>query len=275
MLKRRLPSIMSLSRVKFIFLIAVFLITISASSQNKTILSGQIITEEPLNSPVHIINISGRKGGVSELSGRFSIEVNIGDTLVFSSVQYKKEKIVVSREILQLKIFRIKLIEDLTELEEVKLHKLSGNLAKDISGIDTFNKYSLNAPMAKKPPPTQIERQTFTATTGPGGSKLSVIGVLTGKIPLAPIINKLNGTLDELEKRQENADLKFQVEKAVYLISEKTFTTDFDIPESEVMNFAYYCAEKYDLEILLDNPLELYEFFQSKAGEFKALKILD
>ncbi len=65
------------------------------------------------------------------------------------------------------------------------------------------------------------------------------------------------------------------MEKAVYLISEETFTKDFNIPENEIMNFAYYCAENYDLEILLDNPLELYEFFQSKAAEFKALKILD
>jgi len=253
----------------------VLLISSEGFSQEKTMLSGQIITEEPLNSPIHIINISRKKGGVSELSGRFSVEVSVGDTLVFSSVQYKKERIVIDPEILQLKNYKIKLIEDLTELEEVKLHRLSGNLAKDISGIETFNKFDLNAPMARKPPPTQIERQTFTATTGPGGSKLSLIGVLTGKIPLAPIMNKLNGTLDELEKRQENADLKFRVEKAVYLISEENFITDFNIPESEIMNFAYYCAEKYDLEILLDNPLELYEFFQSTAGEFKALKILD
>ncbi|MBE7640444.1 hypothetical protein GUB10_08875 [Salegentibacter sp. BLCTC] len=84
----------------------------------------------------------------------------------------------------------------------MKLHKLSGNLVKDIEGIETFNKFDLNAPMARKPPPTQIERQSFTASTGPFGRKLSVIGVVTGKIPLAPIINKLNGTLDELEKRQ-------------------------------------------------------------------------
>ena len=266
---------MSLSRINLIILLAVILISNEGFSQEKEVLFGQIITEEPLNSPVHIINISRKKGGVSELSGHFSVEVSLGDTLVFSSVQYKKEKIVVNRETLQLKNYRIKLIEDLTELEEVKLHKLSGNLEKDISGIKTFNKFDLNAPMARKPPPTQIERQTFTATTGPGGSKLSVIGVLTGNIPLAPIMNKLNGTLDELEKRQENADLKFQVEKAVYLISEETFTTDFNIPESEIMNFAYYCAENYDLEILLDDPLELYEFFQSKAAEFKALKILD
>lgn len=255
---------MNLSRINLVILFAVLLISSEGFSQEKNVLSGQIITEDPLNSPVHIINISRKKGGVSELSGRFSVEVSLGDTLVFSSVQYKKEKIVINREILQLKNYRIKLIEDLTELEEVKLHKLSGNLAKDISGIETFNKFDLNAPMARKPPPTQLERQTYTATTGPGGG-----------IPLDPILNKLNGTLDKLEKRQENADLRFEVEKAVYLISEETFTTDFNIPESEIMNFAYYCAENYDLEILLENPLELYEFFQSKAAEFKALKILD
>lgn len=251
------------------------MITVSVFSQEKGVLSGQIITDETLSSPVHIINVTRHTGGVSELSGYFSVEVNIGDTLMFSSVQYRKKTIVVSREKLQQNNFTINLEEDLTELDEIKLHNLSGNLAKDISGIKTFNKFDLNAPMARKPPPTQIERQNFTATTGPGGSKLSIIGVLTGKIPLAPIINKLNGTLDELERRQENADLKFQVDKAVYLIPEESFKVDFKIPESEIMNFVYYCAENYNLEILLDDPLELYEFFKSKSVEFKALGALD
>ena len=254
---------------------AVLLIFSEGFSQEKEILSGQIITEEPLNSPVHIINISREKGGVSELSGRFSVEVSVGDTLIFSSIQYKKEKIVVNREILQLNNYRIKLVEDLTELEEVKLHKLSGNLSKDISGIKTFNKFDLNAPMTRKPPPSQVERQLYTATTGPGGSRLSVLGVLTGTMPLDPIINGISGRTAWLKKRKKKYEFKFQVEKAVYLISEETFTTDFNIPASEIMNFAYYCAENYDLEILLDNPLELYEFFQSKAAEFKARKILD
>ncbi|WP_339649638.1 hypothetical protein, partial [uncultured Salegentibacter sp.] len=63
--------------------------------------------------------------------------------------------------------------------------------------------------------------------------------------------------------------------KAIYLIPENTLIEDFGIAESEVMNFVYYCSENYDLEILLENPLELYEFFQSKAAEFKALKTLD
>jgi hypothetical protein len=94
-------------------------------------------------------------------------------------------------------------------------------------------------------------------------------------MPLDPIINGISGRTAWLKKRKKKYEFKFQVEKAVYLISEETFTKDFNIPENEIMNFAYYCAENYDLEILLDNPLELYEFFQSKAAEFKALKILD
>jgi hypothetical protein len=266
---------MSLSRIKFIFLIAILLITVSAFSQEKTVLTGQIITEEPLNSPVHIINISRKKGGLSELSGCFSVEVNIGDTLVFSSVQYKKETIVVNQGNLQQSNFTINLIEAFTELDEVKLHNLSGNLAKDISGIKTFNKFGLNAPMARKPPPTQLERQTYTATTGPGGCRLTLLGALSGKIPLAPILNKLNGTLDDLEKRKVNSELKYNVEKAIYVISEKTFIEDFGITGKEVVNFVYYCAENYDLEILLDNPLELYAFFLSRSSEFKTIRVLD
>ncbi|MBZ9728858.1 carboxypeptidase-like regulatory domain-containing protein [Salegentibacter sp. JZCK2] len=251
------------------------LISVSAVSQEKTRLSGQIITTEPLNSPVHIINITREKGGLSELSGHFSVEVNIGDSLVFSSVQYKKESFSVTLESIQQNNFTIKLTEDLTELDEVKLHKFSGNLAKDISEIKTFNKFDLNAPIARKPPPSQVERQLFTATTGPGGSRLSVLGVLTGTIPLAPVMNAISGRTARLKKIKAKNEFQFTIEKAIYLISENTFIEDFEIPENEVMNFVYYCAENYDLEILLENPLELYEFFQTKSVEFKALSALD
>ncbi|MBZ9630713.1 carboxypeptidase-like regulatory domain-containing protein [Salegentibacter sp. LM13S] len=266
---------MSLSRNKSSFLLVFVLIAVSAFSQEKTILSGQIITEEPLNSPVHIINVTRQIGGVRELSGRFSVEVNIGDSLVFSSVQYRKKTIVVSREKLQQNNFTIKLEEDLTELDEVKLHNLSGNLGNDISRIKIFNKFDLNAPMARKPPPSQVERQLFTATTGPGGSRLSILGALTGTIPLDPVINAISGRTAWLKKRKAKDEFKFTIEKAIYLISENTLIEDFEIPKDEVMNFVYYCAENYDLEILLENPLELYEFFKSKSVEFKALSALD
>uniref|UniRef100_UPI0030DD3498 carboxypeptidase-like regulatory domain-containing protein n=1 Tax=uncultured Salegentibacter sp. TaxID=259320 RepID=UPI0030DD3498 len=119
---------MSLSRIKSINFFFILLLPFAVFSQQETIFSGQIITEEPLLSPVHIINITRQKGGVSELPGHFSVAVNIGDSLVFSSVQYKKKTIVIDREKLQQNNFTIKLEEDLTELDEVKLHKLSGSL---------------------------------------------------------------------------------------------------------------------------------------------------
>ncbi|APS39051.1 MULTISPECIES: carboxypeptidase-like regulatory domain-containing protein [Salegentibacter] len=266
---------MSLSRIKSINFFFILLLPFAGFSQQETIFSGQIITEEPLLSPVHIINITRQKGGVSELSGHFSVAVNKGDSLVFSSVQYKKKTIVIDREKLQQNNFTIKLEEDLTELDEVKLHKLSGSLAKDISEIETFNKFDLNAPMRRKPPPSQVERQLYTATTGPGGTRLSILGVLTGTIPLDPVINGISGRTAWLKKRKTNDEFKFTIEKAIYLIPENTLIEDFGIAKSAVMNFVYYCAENYDLEILLGNPLELYEFFQSKSVEFKALGALD
>jgi len=244
-------------------------------SQEKKILTGQILTEERLKSAIHIINITSKKGGLSELSGYFSIEVNPGDSILFSSVQYKNKTLIVDQKVLEEINFKIKLSEDLTELDEVKLHKLSGNLANDISGIKTFNKFDLDAPMRRKPPPSQVERQLYTATTGPGGTRLSLLGVLTGTMPLDPIINGISGRTALLKKRREKYEFKLNVEKAVYLISEVTFTEDFEIPQNEIMNFAYYCAENYDLEILLDDPLELYEFFKSKSLEFKASSALD
>lgn len=244
-------------------------------SQEQSVFSGRIITEAPLNSPVHIINITHHKGSLSGISGYFSVEVSIGDSLVFSSIQYKKAVLIIDREKLQQKNFIVKLEEELTELEEVKLHQLSGNLAKDLQGIKTFNKFSLNAPMARKPPPTQTERQMFTATTGAGGSRLTVLGVLTGSIPLDPIMNTINGKIARLKKRAANEALDIEVERAIYIISEKTFVEDLEIPENKILIFVYYCAENYPLESLLESPLALLEFFKREAGKFKSFKTLE
>ena len=65
---------MNLSRIDLIILLAVLLILSEGFSQEKEILSGQIITEEPLNSPVHIINISRQKGGVVNFRGVFQLK---------------------------------------------------------------------------------------------------------------------------------------------------------------------------------------------------------
>lgn len=118
----------------------VFLLIFSAHlfSQDRVLLKGEILADS-IEAPIHIINITAEKGTVTEANGEFSIEVRENDLLLFSSVQFQKKEILITAEILSSKVLKVELQKDLTELDEVRLHQLSGNLASDIEEIKTFD----------------------------------------------------------------------------------------------------------------------------------------
>ena len=120
----------------FIFILLIF--STHGYSQESVMLKGKILTDS-IEAPIHIINITAEKGTVTEANGEFTVEVKENDLLLFSSVQFQKKEILVTPQILSSGSLEIELQEELTELDEIRLHQLSGNLGNDIEGIKTFD----------------------------------------------------------------------------------------------------------------------------------------
>ncbi len=153
----------------------------------------------------------------------------------------------------------------------MKIHHLSGNLAKDTENIKVFNKYELNAPMARKEPPTEIERRIYTATTGPGGTKLDLLTILTGRIPVDPLLNKINGRtnkLRDLKKIDENTSLLKEL-KLKFAVS--FFTEFLKIEELEINSFLINCIEnsKFPKKIKSSEQTGLIDFLIENANYYK------
>lgn len=94
-------------------LIAVNL-TVNAQAENKV--SGTITDET--NKPIQGVSISIKnisKGTASDMKGKYSISVNAGEVLIFSSVGFVKQEILVGSKA----IINVLLKEDATELNEV------------------------------------------------------------------------------------------------------------------------------------------------------------
>lgn len=229
-----------------------------------------VINTDSIGSSIYVINITQKQGTISSSRNTFEIVVKKNDTLLFSAINLQEKVIGIDQKIMESGFLEVYLQEKIYQLEEISLHNLSGNLEKDIDGIPIFNKFKLNIPMAKKPPPTQTERRIYTATTGPGGSRLTLLTALTGRIPVDPILNFINGRTKKLKKRKELEEIQSLVQKEKEQFHEDFFTIYLKIPESKIIDFLYYCFQSQEFKKLIKGnyELEIIKFYKKESAEY-------
>ena len=253
---------------RFLFIICLFFSSIFYG-QNNTEIKGLIRTDSIINA-VNVVNLT-QKTGISVIPFQhFILDVRKGDTLSISSLNLQNKIIVVDTEILANKTIEIFLAEKLNELEEVRIHKLSGNLENDIEKIETFDKFKLEAPMSRKEPLTQTERKIYTATTGPGGTRLNVFTILSGRIPIDPLLNTINGRtkrLKDLKQKDENVKLLNELK----IKFPKTFFVEIcKIDESDIYLFLINCIEnpEFPNKIVSINQIGLIDSLKENSIYF-------
>jgi hypothetical protein len=237
----------------FIFILLIF--STHCYSQESVMLKGKILTDS-IEAPIHIINITAEKGTVTEANGEFTVEVKKNDLLLFSSVQFQKKEILVTPQILSSGALEIELQEELTELDEVRLHQFSGNLGNDIEGIKTFDPRIIGFALSDKEP-LSIEERKLAAITSPNDP----VGVLYGII---------SGQKKMYEKSIENSKLSALVYKARDLMPDEFYTETLELKENKIMDFLYYCSRKPNFKELVNknDPLILMEFVKGMITEY-------
>lgn len=242
-----------------VFITVIF--NFSLQAQERDLLKGKI-TNDSLLSQVHIINITTEKGTLSGESGEFALSVKPGDSILFSSVQYKKLTIAVKPEMLA-ETFKIELEYELTELDEVQLHELSGNLQRDIGNITTTNQAEFGIPYSDKPPPTIVERK--------------IRGMSSPMDPAGLLYGAISGEKRKLKQARENQRKNNRILNARNLLSEEFYKNELGLLESEVMNFLYYCAENPGFLRLVNEEdlLGLIEFYKKTVSEYRDFISLD
>ncbi|MBO2544516.1 hypothetical protein J0871_08850 [Salegentibacter sp. BDJ18] len=237
------------------FVVFLFIFSAHLFSQDRVLQKGEILADS-IEAPIHIINITAEKGTVTETNGEFSIEVRENDLLLFSSVQFQKKEILINADILSSKVLKVELQKDLTELDEVRLHQLSGNLASDIEEIKTFDPRIIGFALSDKEP-LSIEERKLVAMSSP----MDPVGLIYGAI---------SGEREKLKKAIENNRLSALVYKAREFVPDEYFTETLLLPSNKIMDFLYYCSLKPDFEELVkkNDPLVLMEFLKEKLPEY-------
>ncbi|MBZ9728857.1 hypothetical protein LB467_04095 [Salegentibacter sp. JZCK2] len=184
------------------------------------------------------------------------VEVRENDLLLFSSVQFQKKEIMVTSEILSSGLLGIELQKDLTELDEVRLHQLSGNLGNDIEGIETYDPRIIGFALSDKEP-LSIEERKLVAISSPDDPVGMLYGIISGQRKM-------------FKKAIKNNKLTALVYKIREFVPDEYFTGTLLLPENKIMDFLYYCSLKPNFKELVNknDPLVLIEFLKGMIAEY-------
>lgn len=202
--------------------------------------NGKIIANAGDVEGVYVVNTRTEVMAVTNASGDFSIEAKVGDTLVFSSIQFKENRIVLTEENFSDLNFTIKLNPVIHQLQEVIIKR-----------YDNINAVALGIVPSGQKTYTQAERRLQTAT---GLNATASAGSMAGgSVSVDPLLNFLSGRTAMLKK-----ELAVEKKETFMKILENMFTIDhfvnrLKIPLEYVKGFEYYAVDNDKFTVILNS----------------------
>ncbi|MBS7252547.1 hypothetical protein KHA98_01105 [Flavobacterium branchiicola] len=222
------------------FFLVVWGQSICAQVQERTTFTGKIAANTSDLEGVYVINAQTEKMTVTDSFGGFSILAGAGDTLVFSSIQFKENRVLLSPENFTDINFTVKLSMVMHQLQEV--------VVKNYSGI---NAVSLGIIPSGQKTYTEAERKLRTATAlNPQANAGTMAG---GSISADPLLNFFSGRTAMLKK-----EVEVEKKEAFMKLLERMFTLEhfvnvLKIPSEYVKGFEYYAVENDKFTIILNS----------------------
>lgn len=215
---------------KIKFLIGfLFLVTISSGQDLATSkrLNGKVTADYNDLEGIYIVNLTTERATLTERGGYFSITASVGDTLMFSAVQFKGLKVAIKESDFEKELLFVKLETLVRSLDEVRINEYKNINAVSLGIISPNTKHY-----------TPAERKLYTAT---GGGK-NQYGLNT-KISGDAILNAISGRTAMLKKEVEVEKKETLMEKISDYYDEKYFTETLKIPQDYVKGFLFYIVE--------------------------------
>lgn len=219
---------------------------------------------------VTIQNLTTERATITDFEGHFSVRVRVGDTLVFSAVQFKRKVVIVTDALINSPFVQIPMEEFVNELREVTVQPfgLSGDIENDLTGLQLEKDVSAEAlglPNADVRIITQSERKLQEASKG----------MYTLRAPLAvninPIINAITGRTKMLKNRVA-VDKKYARTNAVQeSIVDSLFLNELKIPKKRVPDFMYFCEvdEEFQGLVASGDKLRIWAYLLNRSKVYR------
>ena len=211
-----------------------------SQTEERTVFNGRITANSTDLEGVYVINAQTEVMTTTNDLGAFSIAAKPGDEIVFSSIQFKENRVLLQQENFSDINFSVRL--------NVVMHQLQEVVIKNYNGI---NAVALGIIPGNQKTYTEAERKLHTATAL--NATANAGGMAGGSVSADPLLNFLSGRTAMLKK-------ELAVEKKEFFLKllERMFTLDhfidrLKIPAEYVKGFEYYAVENDKFTVILNS----------------------
>lgn len=218
--------------------IILFLWSLTGVSQSNEILRGKIVVDTFQSKSINIINVTKGIGTINDRVGFFQIKADVGDKIVFSSVQHRQKTHTVTKKDLKQANLSIRLNVKVNELDEVTIsqYDLSGEAKEDIKKIETYEQ-SLPLFNAK-----ELDLTPFIHEKGAKTVKNIVVRDEMDATPVNFIaVGRMVASLFKKKDRKQSKEV--HVWGILDFYKRDFLVNALKIPETELYNFLDYLNE--------------------------------
>lgn len=267
---------------KLLFALLVFSFTSFSQIKERELVVGKIKSDSLEVENITVFNVSSNIGAITDVDGKFSINIREKDTLIIQGLAYLSSKYIVQKTDLDRELLEIYLKTRINELNEVEVspYTLTGILEIDTENISTYGfKISMNDIKNLKPSDIRSTRPVNSAmpnTLAPTTVDFKAIFGFIGK-GIKQLIGsdkkKISSSEQAFnEKRLKEIKSKPFVEHIKEQFSNNFFVNQLKIKNEDIPLFLAY-AETSSTELAEylkpENHLKLIEYLISKAEVFK------
>lgn len=248
------------------YLLTILLFTVAGVFAQQSI-EGRVVALDNPNGieKLNILNLNSGKGTTSDTDGYFQILAKTGDTILFSSVQYKNQKLVISEELFKKRNFgEILLEEEVNELAEVMVDdiELSGYLKNDVNKISIQGVEQKNSIQMSLDKVIERDRELNPIEYASPMGGLNVIDAVS---KISKVLKKKSFGEPLISNPKELRARSIEIAGMAY------FRKSLGLNDNEITNFLFFCQKKPIFKNLVnqDNPLDLIAYFDSQIGKFR------
>jgi len=225
---------------------------------------------------VTIFNTSSNKGAITNENGEFNILVSVNDVIEISALQFNTVSIKVDKTIIESKILKIQLVEEINQLDAVTLLSgLTGSIVADMNNVKTVEPIIIDMGNINVVYEYNDDRAFDNNTVVNDLKSITNKGEFYNGVDFIKIFN-----LFSKPKKYKNANQKDlghvepkKVKDLIDIYSSEYISDTYKIPLDHVMGFIVF-LEKEGVKPELfkpENELKLIDFLVNKSKEFLKL----
>ncbi|WP_121362214.1 carboxypeptidase-like regulatory domain-containing protein [Flavobacterium johnsoniae] len=222
------------------FLVAVISQNSWSQNQERTVINGKITSNTNDLEGVYVVNAQTEAMTTTNASGAFSILAKPDDVLVFSSIQFKENRVLLTCENFTDLNFTVRMNLVMHQLQEVVIKR-----------YDNINAVALGIVPSGQKSYTEAERKLRTATALDATANAGTMA--GGSISADPLLNFLSGRTAMLKKEVEVEKKEFFMKLLERMFSLEHFVERLKIPAEYVKGFEYYAVENKQFTTILNS----------------------